>query len=155
MTALETVQEYVRAMETRDRNAVAATLAADVLHAFPTARPTEMAGIFEGRDEVLGYVDAVFGKFRSLVFVGKRWTVSADGRTVFLEARGDAVVAHSGAPYRNLYVMRFDIEAEGITRVVEYADGGLYMETGIPFTHVEIEAVAATPERAARLKPLG
>ncbi len=89
------------------------------------------------------------------MFAGKRWTVSADGRTVFLEARGDAVVEHSGAPYRNLYVMRFDIEAEGITRVVEYADGDLYMELGIPFTQVEIEAVAATPERAARLKPLG
>jgi ketosteroid isomerase-like protein len=156
MTALETVQAYIRAMERRDKEAVAETLAADVLHVFPVSGgPNEMAGIFEGRDEVLGYFDAFAGKFRSLVWINKVWTESADGRTVFLEARGDAVVEHSGASYHNLYVQRFDVEAEKIVRIIEYADQNLYLAMGIPPTRLEADVVAATPERAARLKPLG
>ncbi len=152
MTALETVQAYVRAMEAQDKAAVAETLAPDVVHMFPVAGSKGMAGIFQGRDEVLGYVDGYIAKFRSLVWVDKRWTESADGRTVFLEARGDAVMAHSGEPYHNLYVERFDVEAGKIVRILEYADAATYAATATPPTQHEIEVVTATPERVARLE---
>lgn len=156
MTALETVKTYVRGMEQQDKEAVAATLAENVLHVFPFspggAQP--IMGIFEGHDEVMGYVDAFIGKFRSLVWTNKRWTESADGKTVFLEARGDAIVEHSGEPYRNTYVERFDLENGKIVRIFEYADIGLYVATEIVPTELEMRVVQATPERTVRLSPM-
>ncbi len=155
MTALETVQAYVRAMETRDKEAVAETLAADVMHIFPIAGPAKVAGIFEGHDEVMGYFDGFDAKFRSIEFIDKRWTESADGNTVFLEARGDAVVEHSGTPYQNLYVERFDLKEGKIVRITEYADPNTYAAARIPPTPLEIDVVTAAPERAERLRELG
>jgi ketosteroid isomerase-like protein len=156
MSALQTVQAYVHGMEQRDKAAVAATLAENVQHVFPFSPggAQEIMGIFDGHDEVMGYFDAFVGKFRSLVWTGKRWTESADGKTVFLEARGDAVVEHSGESYRNTYVERFDVEDGKIVRIFEYADIGLYVGTGIAPTELEIQVVQATPERTVRLAPM-
>lgn len=157
MTALETVQAYVLGMEKQDRSAVAATLAEAVEHIFPFSPggTPEMFLVFSGHDEVMGYFDGFAAKFRSLVWVGKRWTESADGRTVFLEARGDAVVEHSGAPYRNTYVERFDVRDGKIARITEYADIGLYVATGIEPSALEMRVMQATPQRIAELASLG
>lgn len=152
MKASEIVQAYVRAMEAQDRDAVAATLAPDVVHMFPVAGDDQMSGIFQGREEVLGYVDGYIAKFRSLVWVDKRWTESSDGRTVFLEARGDALMAHSGEPYRNLYVERFDVEDGAITRILEYADPAVYLATGTPPSDHEVAVVTATPARVQSMQ---
>lgn len=91
MTALETAQPYIRAMEAQDKEAVAETLAPEVMHLFPVAGEQGWMGTFQGRDEVRGYVAGFVREFRSLAWVDKRWTEPADRRTVFVEARGDAV----------------------------------------------------------------
>lgn len=50
-------------------------------------------------------------------------SVADGGRTIFVDARGDLLVAATGEPYRNVYVFRFTFDAEGlITDLREYAN---------------------------------
>ena len=73
-----------------------------------------------------------FGKFDSLAWVDKDWTVSADGGRVFLQAQSEGVASHSKAPYRNTYVIRFDIVGERIVQILEYALDDVFLALEIP-----------------------
>jgi ketosteroid isomerase-like protein len=147
--ALEVAQTYIRAVESKDRDAVAATLADTVRHIFPISyEPVgHPQAVFEGKDEVLAYIDSLFRKFTSMRWPAPDWSASADGRRAFLEGKGDGVVAHSQAPYRNTYLMRFDVEHGRIVQVTEYANAAYYVSLQIPPAEVEVRAV----ERAAAL----
>lgn len=52
--------------------------------------PAHPSGVFEGKDERLAYTFGLLGKFDSLVWVDKDWTVSADGTRVLMQARATA-----------------------------------------------------------------
>ncbi|WP_329088103.1 MULTISPECIES: nuclear transport factor 2 family protein [unclassified Streptosporangium] len=147
--ALVIAQTYVRAVESKNRDGVAATLADTVRHIFPISYgPVEHPqAVFEGKDEVLAYIDSLFNKFSSMRWPAPDWTVSADGSRAFLEGKGDGVVAHSRSPYRNTYMIRFDLENGLIVRVTEYANSEYYVAQNIPPVEVEIRAA----ERAAAL----
>ena len=58
---------------------------------------------------------------RSARFIDRRITVSADGATTFVQARGDFLTT-DGRPYRNVYVFRFDWRAGTIVSWEEYAN---------------------------------
>jgi ketosteroid isomerase-like protein len=151
--ALAVAQAYVAAVETKDRDGVASVLSDDVHHVFPIAvgAVEHPQAIFEGKDEVLAYVDSLFRKFDSLRWPSPNWTASNDGRRAFLQARGDAVVAHSKAPYRNTYMIQFDVDHGLITQITEYANSELYVAQGIEPVEVEIRAV----QRAAHHEDSG
>ena len=148
--ALAVAQAYVSAVETKDRDGVASVLADGVRHVFPIAvgAVEHPQAIFEGKDEVLAYIDSTFRKFESLRWPSPDWTGSEDGRRAFLEAKGDAVVAHSKAPYRNTYMFRFDVADGLITQITEYTSSELYVAQGIEPVEVEIRAA----QRAAQLE---
>jgi ketosteroid isomerase-like protein len=147
--ALAVAQAYVSAIETKDRDGVANVLADGVRHVFPIAvgAVEHPQAIFEGTDEVLAYIDSLFRKFASLRWPSPDWTVSHDGKRAFMQATGDAVVAHSRAPYHNTYMMRFDVDHGLITHITEYANSELYVAQGIEPVEVEIRAA----QRAAQL----
>ena len=119
---LELVTGFVAAVEQRDRATIERSLADDARQIFPMAGGgwTGIAAIFEGKEEVLDYTFGLFDGFSSLVWTNKAWTVGDDGATVFMEAKSEAVVAHSGAPYRNTYVMLTRVRGGKVVEHTEY-----------------------------------
>jgi ketosteroid isomerase-like protein len=64
---------------------------------------------YTGKSEIVDFIDTAFAAEKSVRLVSAEYIVSADGRTVFVEARGE-VEMKSGKMYRNRYVLRFDVE---------------------------------------------
>jgi ketosteroid isomerase-like protein len=118
------VQRYMDAMRAKDRAAVDALLADDAVFEYPYSRSgnTEPGAgrRFEGREAVMrDYVDRGFAMLAKIDWTDPVFTPSADGRTVFLEARGDMLLAND-VPYRNHYVVRFDVRDGRIVHMAEY-----------------------------------
>ncbi|NJC04246.1 ketosteroid isomerase-like protein [Sphingomonas kaistensis] len=118
------VRAFLAAMTAKDRSAVAALIddAAVFQYPFDRSGKTEAGSWrrFTGRDAVLtGYVDGAFAKIARIGWTEADFTPSADGRTVFVEARGDMLLA-TGAVYRNRYVLRFDLHRGRIRGMKEY-----------------------------------
>ncbi|QFZ18411.1 nuclear transport factor 2 family protein [Saccharothrix syringae] len=165
--ALEPAREFVRAVEAKDLDAVAATLAPDVrqlfVHSRRTRTPDGVADVIAGRGkgicvadlrgraEVLAYTGALFDKFTPLAWRDHGWTASARG--IFFCGKGDMVVARTGKPYRNSYVTRFDVEGGGIVRMVEHADAFLYAGLRVRPNGVEFRALLRAVGRL--LPPVG
>ncbi len=64
------------------------------------------------------YVDNAFARLGRIDWAERDIIRSADGRRVFVEALGDMVL--NGKPYRNRYVLRFDLKGGKITGMKEY-----------------------------------
>jgi len=130
---LAIAQQFIGCVETRDREGVERLLHPKARQVFVlNTDPAHPSGVFEGKDEVLAYTFGLFGKFDSLVWVDKDWTVSADGARVFMQAQSDGVASHSKAAYRNTYVIRFDIAGERIVQILEYALDDVFLALGTP-----------------------
>lgn len=65
-----------------------------------------------------GYVDGAFQRITTISFIDRKFTQFADGSRVFVEAWGD--MALGAKPYRNRYVLRFDLRQDRIIRMREY-----------------------------------
>jgi ketosteroid isomerase-like protein len=75
--------------------------------------------IYRGRDAVLkNYLDVAFARLNQIGWTESEMTVSADGSRVFVEALG--YMAINGVPYRNRYVLRFDIKDDRIVHMKQY-----------------------------------
>jgi|GEM_PF-2056683 ketosteroid isomerase-like protein len=141
--ALQLAQDYIHFVEVRDSDAVAARLAPHARQVFVMSRdPAHPTAVFDGKDQVLAYTEGLFRKFERLVWTDKDWTVSADGARVFLQAQSDGVARHSGKPYRNTYVLRFDIAEGLITQILEYALDELFLAMETPVFDWDRRAVA-------------
>lgn len=140
--AVAIAKRFIAAIETRDFDAAIAFLANDVRQSFPfSAAGSESHGpIFDGKDEVEYYVRSLAGKFSYLIWEDPDWTASADGARAFLEARGKAVVAHSGKAYRNTYITRFDVRNSLIVEFREYTNMDTYIGLEIPPTDKNMKA---------------
>lgn len=140
---LAIAQEFIGCVETRDREGIERLLHPNARQVFVlNTDPAHPSGVFEGKDEVLAYTFGLFGKFDSLVWVDKDWTVSADGTRVFMQAQSDGVAHHSKAPYRNTYVIRFDMADERIVQILEYALDDVFLALEIPPGDWDKRAVA-------------
>jgi ketosteroid isomerase-like protein len=150
--ALAIGRRFIAAIEARDFDGAIALLADDVRQVFPlSVDGSEAHGpIFTPKDEAAYYVRSLAGKFASLKWTNPDWTGSINGDRAFMEARGDAIVAHSGAPYHNTYITRFDVRGGLITEIREYANMGAYAKLGIEPAEQDMKAVerglAATPQ---------
>ncbi|GGE93632.1 nuclear transport factor 2 family protein [Sphingomonas prati] len=147
--ALAIAQDYVRFIETGDRDGIARSLADNVEQIFPISVEAsgDPMGIFSGKEEVVDYTYGLFRKFSGLWWPSPEWSESVDRKRAFFEARGSATVAHSGVPYSNVYITRFDVENGLITRIAEYANANLYVSLGIEPTPTEIKAVERVQAR--------
>jgi ketosteroid isomerase-like protein len=128
----QSVETYFTALRDHDLDAVAALLHEDVREFIPLAPSGDPAPWFDyrGKEDVLAYVSTIYTNFAQVEIVDREVSTTADGRIVFVEARGDLTVASTGAPYRNVYVFRFQFEADGrIIEIREYANP-------VPIAHV-------------------
>lgn len=75
---------------------------------------------FQGQAAVLANIKEISGRFERIEFVNERLYVTENGRTVFVEARGNFTVKGTGAPYQNTYVFAFEINEGKITAIREY-----------------------------------
>jgi ketosteroid isomerase-like protein len=123
--AVHSVETYFNALRDHDVDAVAGLLHDDVREIIPLAPNGVPDPWFDyrGKDEVLAYVGTIFANFSQVEVVDREVSVTDDGRTVFVEGKGDLIVADGGASYRNLYVFRFSFDGAGlITEIREYAN---------------------------------
>jgi ketosteroid isomerase-like protein len=117
------VNAWIDALSRKDRPALAAMIADDAVFEYPFDRSgkTEAGSwrIYRGRDAVLkNYVDVALARLSPIGWTEREVTHSADGKRVFVEALGD--MGLGGVPYRNRYVLRFDIKDDRITHMKEY-----------------------------------
>jgi len=77
---------------------------------------------FNGKQAVLRYFDDVLANFKQIRFYDLELTESKDGNTIFVEVKSDFVAARNDAPYRNIYVFRFDFANGKVARVLEHAN---------------------------------
>lgn len=167
---LALAQRFVRAVEAKDLRAVSDVLAPDVRQLFlqsgKAGTPEGLAELIsgrgrgfcvahlKGRDEVLAYTEGIFAKFDPLVWRDHRWSAT-EGAACFA-ATGDMVVARTGKPYRNHYVIRFDVADGLITRMSEHGDALRYAGLGVRPNAAEFRALlralghAVTPFRSRR-----
>ena len=171
--ALALAKENIAGIEAGDVDRVRRTLAADVsqlfMHTTLTRTPDGARRIvtgaasgfcvadFRGRDEVLAYTEGLIATLSPRIWRDSVWSVSSDGRTVFMRAEGDMAVAATGAPYRNSYVTRFDVRDGAIVAMVEYANAFLYAGLRQRPTRAQLKALlratrhVLAPGRATRL----
>lgn len=118
------------ALEREDLPAVAAMTDQRVTLTVPLSfsGAQEPAGRFVGREQVLGYVDSVFTNMATIDFVDVRVSVTAGGKTSFVQANGQFTAA-DGRPYPNVYVFRYDWSGGRVTRIEEYANPVTFCKT--------------------------
>jgi ketosteroid isomerase-like protein len=117
------VNAWLDALSRKDRPALAAMIAEDAVFEYPFDRSgkTEAGSwrSYRGRDSVMtNYVDVALARLSPIGWTEREVTRSADGKRVFVEALGDMGI--NGVPYRNRYVLRFDIKGDRITHMKEY-----------------------------------
>jgi ketosteroid isomerase-like protein len=157
--SLELAQSFIRAIEGKDFESAASTLAPTAQQFFMHTRRTKTpegsaaiadgtndralaVAVFEDKSEVLAYTRGLLARFDPLIWRNHLWTVSADARTVFFRGSGDMVTTGAHRAYRNDYVTRFDIVGGAIVRMLEYADATLF---------VGLRIAPSPPERRAFL----
>ena len=111
------VDEFFRALSERDLSIASAVLTKEAVEIIPLAMAggTDPERVFDGKDEVLGYLQLILDNFKQAVVVDRQTFITGDGATVFVEGRGDLIMEQTGQPYRNIYVFRFSISEGKIT----------------------------------------
>ena len=114
---------FLAAFERKDLNAVSERIDDDATFTIPLSfsGAPGPAGYFAGKEQILGYVNNVVTRFQSIRFTDVRISVTAHGKTSFVQAKGDFTTA-DGRPYRNVYVYRFDWRDGRMVHTDEYAN---------------------------------
>ncbi|MCK1796583.1 nuclear transport factor 2 family protein [Streptomyces sp. XM4193] len=160
--ALDAAREFIHAVESKDLETADRLLAPEARQLFmQTHRAKTAEGVediiagrvkgfcvadIKGKKDVLGYTKALFDKFTPLRWRDQRWTAAEGGREAHFYGKGDMTVARTGKPYRNIYVIRFDIENGKIVRIAEYGNAFMYVGLLIP---------PNGPERRGALRAVG
>ncbi|GAB7036654.1 MULTISPECIES: nuclear transport factor 2 family protein [Catenuloplanes] len=135
LAPLDLAKTFFEALEKHDISLIERHLADDVVELIPfsnTGKPDPFYA-FNGKPEVLAYLTTIVTRFSRVVLLNKRYSVDADGGTVFVQAEGDLVQAGTGTAYRNVYVFKFEIRDEQITHIDEYANPVTYsLLAGLP-----------------------
>ncbi|MFB4284006.1 nuclear transport factor 2 family protein [Nonomuraea sp. MTCD27] len=120
---VEQTHALLAAFERQDLNAISARIDEDATFTIPLSLSgaPEPAGHFTGKDQILGYVDNVLRNFRRIRFTDMRISVTAHGKTSFVQANGDFTTADDRS-YRNVYVYRFDWRNGRMVHAEEYAN---------------------------------
>jgi ketosteroid isomerase-like protein len=121
-----TVEALIAALEDEDLAAIVGRLAADAVLILPLSPDGDNATAnihrFEGREAVRSALWWNFLAYKRIVFEDEVITPSADGRVIFVEARGEFETLH-GRPYRNVYLIKLVFnEAGAITWIEEWTN---------------------------------
>jgi ketosteroid isomerase-like protein len=121
-----TARALIAALEQKDMGAILARLAEDVTFVLPLApdgdNDPSRVDRFIGRDAVRALLWRDFAAYRRIAFVDGALTPSADGRTIFVEARGQ-FLTRDGRPYRNVYLIKLVFDDAGtVSRIEEWTN---------------------------------
>jgi ketosteroid isomerase-like protein len=127
---LRNTQRIIEALERKDLETVSAMTAdqAVLQHALALSGDRDEAARFVGKEQVMGYIGGVFTMFGTINFTDVRVTVSADGRSSFVQANGDFTTA-DGRPYLNVYLFRYDWQNGQAVSIEEYANPVTFCQT--------------------------
>ena len=135
LAPLDLVEIFFEALEKHDISLIERHLADDVVEIIPfsnTGKPDPFYA-FNGKAEVLGYLNTIVTNFSRVVLVDRRYSVSDNGSSVFLQAEGDLVQAGTGAKYQNVYIFKFEIRDGQLVHIDEYANPITYaLLAGLP-----------------------
>jgi ketosteroid isomerase-like protein len=154
---LALAQEFIRAVESKNLDAVTATLAAEAQQFFMHTKRTKTkesrndvisgrnrkafcVALLENREEILAYTKGLFGKFTPLVWLNHEWSTSSDSNQVVFSAKGGMIVEKNGRPYKNDYVTIFEFDGDKIIRMYEYGDAFLYFSLRILPNRTELKS---------------
>ncbi|WP_422343458.1 nuclear transport factor 2 family protein [Parasphingorhabdus sp.] len=80
----------------------------------------------------LAYFDIVTKNYENIEFRDRTYSVTDDGRTVWMEASGNLLVAATGEPYRNRYVFKITIDEDGkVTNISEWVNTATLASQGL------------------------
>jgi ketosteroid isomerase-like protein len=135
LAPLDLAELFFEALEKHDISLIEPYLADDVVEVIPfsnTGKPDPFYA-FNGKAEVLGYLQTIVTNFSRVVLAGRRYSVVDGGSAVFLQAAGDLVQAGTGSTYQNVYVFKFEIRDGQIVHIDEYANPITYaLLAGLP-----------------------
>ena len=77
------------------------------------------------------YFAIVTRNYENIVFSDRIFSVSRDGRTVWMEAQGNLIVAATGKPYRNGYVFKLTLENGKIKAIQEWVNTVTLTQQGL------------------------
>jgi ketosteroid isomerase-like protein len=121
---------FISAIERKDLAAVSALLDSDSTLTLPLSFSGrhEDAARFTGQVEVLEYVKSAFTIMGRIDFVNVRVSVTADGKSSFVQADGNFTTA-DGRPYANVYVYHFEWRDGRMVKGAEYANPVTFCDT--------------------------
>jgi ketosteroid isomerase-like protein len=123
---IEKAKAFFAALEKRDITGIPEMINENASLIFPFVpsgkTDPEAMRSYKGKQEVMRYLNGVPVNFKQIRFYDLEFTESRDGNTIFAEAKSDCVGAKNDAPYRNIYIFRFDFANGKVTRVLEYAN---------------------------------
>lgn len=128
------VERFIAALQDKDIETISDLLDDHMTVVNPLSASGDAADAvrFEGKEASLGYFRGVTTQMGRIRFTDIEMSVVDGGRVVFFEANGD-LTTDSGVPYRNVYVLKFELSGERIVRLVEYANPVTFATTfGFP-----------------------
>ena len=122
--AKDGIRRFFRAIAAKDRGALAESITPDVVYEFPFSESgsseADAMRRYVGSDAVIEFwMKTAADGPRNLGAAEVELSITADGSRVFIEQRGNMVLA-DGRSYRNRYVFRFSIVGGKISHVREY-----------------------------------
>ena len=124
MKTAELANAYLDALSAADLPSVAAMLRDEVVVDIPmslTGEPVPMF-TFNGKNAAMDYFRSIAANFQQVRFDDRRTYAVDDGKTVFVEAKGDLVQRETNARYRNTYCFKVTVNDNLIEHVSEYTN---------------------------------
>lgn len=130
MNSQKIVENFIDALQHQDGDRLSSILDSSVSIVLPmtfSGSPTPELQ-FDGKQAALGYIQQVFTQMAKIEFNDRQFSITDDEKTVFLEAIGDFVTS-TDLPYKNVYVLKFELQESKIFRITEYANPVPYAVT--------------------------
>jgi ketosteroid isomerase-like protein len=112
------------AIESGDVDLIRPHLAPDAVEVIPYApngQPKPF-GVFTGREAVMEYLGNIVRMFSKRAVNDRVFYATGDGGTVFVECKGDLILADTGTPYHNVYIFKVTFRDDQIVHIAEYAN---------------------------------
>ena len=139
-TSKALVEAFFSLKEKHDLDGLATLFTDDVVYTFPlpASGAQEDWFVYDGKEATVEYQRKTLDAFSQLKMRDMQINVSEGNAVVFVESRGD-YITKEGKLYKNVYIFKFLIEGDRISRVYEYANPVTYaLLVGLPIAGHEM-----------------